>query len=509
MAKRKQGSVLMRDKIVELLRLKENGRTQVEIAHSVGVSRSAVQDYLRRTSAAGLSYAEAQSLSSEELQKRIGKKGKGHRIRNKQHLDFAKVARELRRKGVTRALLYKEELERGSYAGSYPVFCRLIQEHLKDTGVVLRREYKGGEYCFVDYAGVSVPICNERTRVVEFEAQIFVATLGASNYTYCEATKSQELLHFVGSHVRAVEFFGGVPRAFVPDNLKSGVVKINWYEPETTKTYGEFATHYGTTILPTRVRKPRDKAKVEKAVQQVEREILAPLRHTHFTSLAELNEAIKPLLAAHNQREMKSYRASRSTLFETLDKPALQPLPATGFSPGRWKMARVNMDYHVELERHYYSVPYVLAKKQVWIKATEFLVEIYHEDTLIAKHLHSSALHGFTTTEAHMPPKHREVKSWKAENFLSWAGGIGPHTHRVVELLLAECRFEEQAFRSILGIQRLSRCYPRESLEACAHEALSLGAVSCKRIRTLLLQHPTETTTPLTHDNLRGAADYH
>lgn len=500
----------MKEKIEELIRLQRNGRSQVEIAQSTGLSRATVQDYLRRISATGVSAEEAQKLSTAELLERLGKKGKGHRQATTHEIDFAWVFTELRRKGVTRALLFKELIGSGKYRGSYPVFCRLIKEHLKDTSVVLRREYTGGELCFVDYAGPKVPIYEERTSRVLFDASIFVACLGASNYTFCEATRSQETHHFVGSHVRTITFFGGVPRAFVPDNLKSGIKKINWYEPETTKAYGEFASHYGTTILPARVRKPRDKAKVEKAVQQVEREILAPLRERRFTSLSELNEAITELLKVHNEREMKTYRASRAELFEAIDKPALLPLPAHSFSPGQWKTARVNLDYHIEFEHHYYSVPYVHAKEEVWIKASENLIEVFLENTLIAKHIQSVAPFRHTTTEAHMPPAHREVRSWKAENFLTWAYTVGPHTHRVVETLLAGVRFEPQAYRSILGIQRLAKVYSPARVEKCCEKALLYGAISCKSIRTFLLkEEESEKKEPLTHSNLRGPSEYH
>ena len=348
------------------------------------------------------------------------------------------------------------------------------------------------------------------------DAQIFVATLGASNYTYAEATPSQAIAHWIGSHQRALVFFGGVPAAIVPDNLKSGVNEPCRYEPGITRSYQDFAEHYGVAIIPARVRKPKDKPKVEKAVQTVERQVLAPMRHQQFTSFTALNEAIQTRLTVLNSRTMHGYGLSRRVLFERTDQPELKPLPAYPFVLATWKRAKVNLDYHIEVAKHYYSVPYWFVRREVAIKVSEQLVEVFFEHRRIATHPRSNASYRHTTMPEHMPPEHWAYKQQSKERFLAWAEQIGPHTHQQVEAIFGKRVHDEQAFRSIKGVQRLSTHYGPQRLEFACRRANAFGMTGLRRLKAILKSHLDEVpiipdaseTVVINHDNLRGQTYY-
>lgn len=349
-----QGEQLPMTKFREILRLHELGYNQSEIARSCVVARSTVQDYIRRATAKGVSYAQVSQLSDSEAQALLGK-GQRARGATLEAVDFAPVHQELQRKGVTLALLWQEGIDQQSWSLSYGQFCRRYTQWKGRQTLSMRQTHKAGDKVFVDYCGQTVPVVHPETGE-ESLAQVFVACLGASHYIFAEATPSQALPHWIGSHQRALAFFGGVPKAIVPDNLKSGVTAPCRYEPGVNRSYQEFAEHYQVAILPARPQKPRDKAKVEKAVQEVERQILAPLRHQRFTSFSQVNAAIRERLTRLNAHLMKSYGRSRRELFEQLDQPALSPLPRQPFVFARWKQAKINLDYHLEIERHYYSI---------------------------------------------------------------------------------------------------------------------------------------------------------
>jgi transposase len=381
----------------------------------------------------------------------------------------------------------------------------------------MRQVYQGGDKLFVDYAGQTVAVSDPETGEVK-AAQIFVACLGASNYTFAEATPSQALPHWIGSHQRALSFFGGVPACIVPDNLKSGVSDPCRYEPGVNQTYQDFAEHYNVAVLPARPHKPRDKAKVEKAVQEVERQVLAPLRHQSFTSFTALNEAMRPRLEALNGRTMRDYGQSRRRLFETVDQPALKPLPQHPFSLATWKQAKVNLDYHIEVEHHYYSVPYQFVRHEVRVKVSESVVEVFHDAQRIAMHERSRVAYRHSTKPEHMPPEHWAYKTQSQPKFLAWASQIGPHTTQQVQAIFAQREYEEQAFRSLRGVQQLATTYGAARLEAACRYAQAFGLVGLRRLRSLLQanldQAPLpETDTPDvppgTHDNVRGQAYYH
>lgn len=508
--KRLDRGVVKMERVREVLRLAELGLTQREINRISGVSRAVIQEYLRKAWDIELTWETAKTLSDDELRARFDKRtpGRSRKTAGAAEPDFAALDREYySRKGVTLELLWKEWIESVGEGYSYPTFCRRYREWAKHRKVILVREYPPGERSFVDYTGEKLSWWDDAG--VEHPAEIFVAVLGASSLIFTEATDSQQLLSWIGSNTRALEFYGGVPQVVIIDNLKSGVIKADRYEPELTRTMEEWAAHYGTTVMPTRAKKPRDKGKVEQAVQDVERWVLAPLRKRRFHSLAEMNEAMKPLLQALNDRQMQEYGASRRERYESSDCHALRPLPPQAYVPATWKLARVNLDYHVELDRHYYSVPFTLSGEQVWVKRTEKLVEILHRNVKVASHAYSSAPFRFSTLPDHMPEHHRVVRSWTAELFTEWAHKIGPETERLVGALLATPRFREQSFRSILGLQRLEKKYGAERLEQAAAHANKRKVVSQRFVRLLLEGGKDSWNSPLTHGNLRGPGYFH
>ena len=368
---------------------------------------------------------------------------------------------------------------------------------------------------FVDYAGQTVEIVDRSSGQVH-KAQIFVAVLGAGSYTYAEATMSQKIEDWIGSHVRALSFFGGVPRAIVPDNLKSGVSKASRYEPDINPTYNDFARHYGTAILPARVRKPRDKAKAEAGVLLVERWILAKLRKHAFFSLADLNREIRRLLDELNTRPFKKLPGCRKSRFEELDKPALKPLPETAYEMAWWKKATVHLDYHVEVEGFYYSVPYTLVKKKLDVRYTAATVECFYRNKRVASHIRARNGRRHITLKEHMPLNHQKYLEWTPERFIRWAAKIGPHAIRLTETLLRNRPHPQQAYRSLLGILRLGKSYGDQRLEAACRRALHIKALSYRSIESILktgldqkpLPRPDRDVKPVDHANIRGGSYY-
>lgn len=515
MKRQHQGELLAMAKFREILRLHEMGYNQSEIARSCLVARSTVQDYIRRAEAKGLSYGQLSQMSDSEAQVLLGK-GKRESTEPVVAIEFEQVHRELQRKGVTLALVWQEGIDRSEWECSYGTFCRNYKQWCGHQKLSLRQVHKGGDKLFVDYCGPTIPVVNGQTGEVT-AAQIFVACLGASNYTFAEATPSQALNHWIGSHQRALAFFGGVPACIVPDNLKSGVTNPCRYEPGVNQTYQDFAEHYEVAVLPARPHKPRDKAKVEKAVQEVERQILAPLRHETFTSFTRLNHAIHTRLELLNQRIMRDYGQSRRELFESIDQPLLKPLPSQPFTLATWKQAKVSLDYHIDVEHHYYSVPYQYIRHEVRVKVSESLVEVFHDAQRIACHERSPVAYRHSTKPEHMPPEHWAYKSQSKPKFLAWANQIGPHTTQQVKTIFAQKDYEEQAFRTLKGIQQLATTYGVARLEAACQRANLFGLVGLRRLRSMLkasldqaplpeveAPHPI----PRSHDNVRGQAYY-
>ncbi len=501
----------------EILRQKwVMGRSHRQVALSLGVSAGAVGAAVSRASGAGLSWSQVEALTEDELEARLyGQDAAAGGSRGVP--DCSYLHAERRRPGVTLALLHVEYLEKHPNGYRYTQFCEIYRRWLSRRRLTMRQVHRAGEKMFVDYAGKKPHIVEAATgRCIETE--LFVAVLGASNYTYARSTLTQQSCDFITSHVRTFEHLGGVPGAVVPDCLKTGVTLACRYEPAIQRTYEEMALHYGTTILPARPAAPRDKAKVEVAVQVAERWILARLRNQTFFSLAELNERIEQLLEDLNNRPMRLYKASRRELFERLDRPALRPLPATAFIHGEWKFARVNIDYHVEVDHHYYSVPYQLVHEKMEVRLTAGTVEIFHKGQRVASHARSYRRGGHTTLAEHMPRSHQKHLEWTPTRIIHWAGSIGESTRSLVEAILAERPHPEQGYRSCLGILRLAKRYGPERLDAACRRAVACRARSYRHVESILKNgldrvaatspspepaHPTGS-----HENIRGG-DYY
>jgi transposase len=416
---------------------------------------------------------------------------------------------------VTLFLLWQEYKAAYPEGFQYSQFCQRYRKWAGTLDLSLRQNHKAGEKLFVDYCGQTVPVVQASTGEVR-GAQIFVAVLGASNYTYAEATWTQKLPDWIASHIRTWEYLGGVTELVVPDNLRSGVSSACRYEPDLNPTYNDLATHYGTAILPARVRKPRDKAKVEAGVQGVERRILAALRNRTFFSLAEVNQAIRELLEEYNERLFQKLPGSRRSLFETLDQPALKPLPGQRFDYADWKKARVNIDYHVEVDGHYYSVPYQWVGQPVEVRFGATIVECFHRGKRVASHVRSFQKGRHTTLKEHMPKAHRAYLEWTPERLVRWARQSGGATAEVVESLMASRAHPQQGFRPCLGILRLGQQCGADRLEAACARALATRAISYRSIASILktgldrqpLPKIPPELPPIEHDNVRGGGYY-
>ena len=501
--------------IKEVLRLRwEAGLSHRAIALSCRKGQTTVRDCLLRAKAAGLSWPLPEGMDEEQLE-RLLYPPPPESARRRPLPQWPAIHQELRRKGVTLGLLWQEYRAAHPEGYQYSQFCELYRRWKSALEPVLRQHYVAGERLFVDYAGRTMPVVDRRTGEVR-EAQIFVAVLGASNYTFVEATWTQGLPDWIGSHRRCFEFLGGVPALVIPDNVKSGVTSPCFYDPDLNHTYQRLAEHYGTAVLPTRVRKPRDKAKAEAGVQGVERWILAPLRDRRFFSLAELNEPIRERLGWYNRRPFQKLEGCRESLFLTLARPALRPLPPQPYVFQEWKNARVNIDYHVEVDHHYYSVPYQLLRAQVEVCLTARTVEILHKGRRVASHLRSFVRGGYTTAPEHMPPHHRAYVEWSPERLIRWARQVGPNTAAVAEGILASRAHPVQGYRACLGMLRLGNHHGPARLEAACARALALGALNYQSVKSILA-HGLETqplppmTTrqrPIQHAHIRGARYY-
>jgi transposase len=504
-------------KVKEILRLKfEAGHGQRQIARSCAIGKTTVAECLARFERSGLSWAQAAQLDEATLEHKLYPPPVAVPAQERAVPDWPYIHQELRRKGVTLTLLWYEYKAAHPEGYQYSWFCDQYRAWSAKLDVVMRQEHRAGEKLFVDYAGQTVEVVDRRTGEVR-QAQIFVAVLGASNYTYAEATWTQQLPDWIGSHVRTFQFFGGVPELAVPDNLRSGVTKAHRYEPDLNPTYMDLASHYGVAVLPARVRKPRDKAKAEAGVLLVERWILAALRNRTFFSLQEVNREIARLLERLNARPFKKLPGSRQELFEQLDRPALRPLPEQPYELAEWKKVRVNIDYHVEVDGHYYSVPYQLVRKSLEARYSERTVECFHKGQRVASHVRSHLKGRHTTVAEHMPASHRSYAEWTPQRLIRWAEKTGPAAASVVQSILERRAHPQQGFRSALGIMRLGKSFGEERLEAACRRALTLGACSYKSIASILRQGLDRRALPeqqdldlgIEHANIRGSEYYH
>ena len=501
-------------RVVSMLRLSAEGLSARQIALSLGVARSTVAECVRRAAAAGIGWPLPEDLDETLLERRLYPPSL-IRADARPAVDWAALHGELRRKGVTLFLLHQEHKESFPDGYQYSRFCELYRIWAGKIDVVMRQDHRAGEKVFVDYSGQTIDIIDRRTGEIR-TAQVFVGVLGASCYTYAEATWTQTLPDWLGSHVRMLEFFGASPQVCVPDNLKSGVTHPHRYEPQINAAYQNLLDHYAIAVIPAHIRQPRQKARAESGVLLAQRWILARLRNTPLFSLDQANREIARLLHAMNRRPFKKLPGTRLSQFEILDRPAMRPLPATRYEYADWARVRVQINYHVQVDGHFYSVPYTLVGEELDARYTATIMECLYRGNRVASHVRSGVRNGYTTLAAHMPESHRSHAEWTPERLVRWAARSGPSTARAAEAILARRQYPQQNFRSLLGVMRLGKTYGDARLEAACHRALTIGTCNYVSIESILkngLDHkalPQQITLslPVAHENVRGP-DYY
>src|ERR1700681_2114372 len=503
----------------EIIRLKFSaGMPTREIARRLWLAPSTVRETLKRLESAGLGWPLPEGMSDAELEAALyanRRSKRGHR--RCAEPDWPAVHRELKRKHVTLLIVWDEYIAANPCGYSYSRFCELYRGFESKLSTTMRQTHAAGERLFVDYAGDGVPVVIDRHTGELRKAQIFVAVLGASSFTFAWASWTQTLPDWIDAHVHALEAIGGVPHLLVPDNTRTAVIKACFYDPLVNRTYAEMAAHYDTALLPARPRKPRDKAKVEQAVLIVERWLLGRLRHRTFHSLAEVNAAIAEMLTRLNEeRPIRRLGATPRKLLEEIDRPALKELPESPYVFAEWRICRVSIDYHVEVEAHYYSVPHRFVRAEVEVRFTARTVEIFHKGERIAAHQRMGGNHKHTTVPEHMASSHRRYAGWTIERIRKDAAAIGPATAALCELILDERAHPEQGFRACLGILRLARSYGSVRLDAAATRAIDIGARTYGSVKSILANNldrrpsPKRSAddAPILHPNIRGPRYY-
>jgi len=506
-------------KVREILRLKFGvGMGHKALARSLGIAASTVRATLARAAAAGLCWPLPEALDDAVLEERLyGRAGTKQGYRRRAEPDWALIHRQLKRKHVTLSILWEEYIAEHPGGYRYSRFCDLYRGWEGKLSVTMRQSHGGGEKLFVDYAGDTVPVIVDRLTGETRAAQIFVAVLGASSFTYAQASWSQGLADWLAAHVAALEAIGGAPKLLVPDNAKVAVIKACRYDPQVNRSYAEMAAHYDMAVLPARPRKPKDKAKVEAAVLIIERWLLGRLRNRRFHSLAELNQAIRELLHHLNEvRPLRRLGVTRRQLLEELDRPHLKPLPLEPYVFAEWRARRVGVDYHIDLDRHFYSVPYRFARQQVEARLTARTIEVFFKGARIAAHARSSGNGKHTTVPEHMPSSHRRYADWTIARIQREAAAIGPSAALLCELILEHRPHPEQGFRACLGIVRLIRPFGADRVEAAATRALEIGARTYGSVKSILdnnldrqaPQRRAPDAQAIVHPNIRGARYY-
>lgn len=506
-------------KIKEVLRLSYQLSLSVrQVALSANVSRSTVKEYLVRAERVGIDWAVAESLTEQQIDERLFPSKPFDPSAPRALPDFEYIYEELKahkKFNLTLDLLWREYKEQHPEGYQYSQFCELYRRWRRKLDYSMRQDHRGGEKLFVDY-GEGLTLIDPKGGE-PIPTQLFVAVWGASNYTYAEATLTQQLPDWIGSHVRGFEYFGCLPKIVVPDCLKSAVSRACHYEPELNPTYAAMASHYGICVLPARPVHPKDKAKVETGVLIAKRWILSVLRHRSFYRLTELNGAIRELLEQLNSRALRKLKKSRRELFVSFDHPHALALPEKPYAYAEWKLATVNIDYHVEVERHYYSVPFRLIREKLHVRVSAHTVEAFLKGERVAAHLRSFIPYGHTTLKEHMPPAHQKYLDWTPSRFIDWAKKIGPQTAQLVQTIIESRTYPEHAYRSCLGILSLEKRYPKERLEKAAGRALKFGAHSFRSLRKILsagldrLEEKTHGSDSALadHENIRGPHYYH
>lgn len=502
----------------QIIRLRAERYSQRAITRYLGIARNTIGKYMGLIQASGLDYPELLALSDEDLDELFTPEPKGpvkqggFEILESRFLYFEA---ELKKVGVTKLMLWSEYKTENPDGYGYSQFNHYFKKWLKQKDVTMHFEHKAGDKVFVDFTGKKMEIVDRDTGEVK-KVEVFIAILGASQLTYVQATYNQRKEYFLGASENAFIYFGGVPRAIVPDNLKPGVTKSDRYEPEVNETFLDFAMHYGTTVLPTRAVKPRDKALVENAVTIVYRRIFAPLRKQVFHSLEELNQAIRIKLNAHNDTAFQKKEQSRREVFDQIEKDVLHPLPDNRYEFKQFKILTVQKNSHIYLhdDKHYYSVPYKYTGEKVKVAYSSSVVEIYHNNTRIAFHGRDRSLHRYTTVKDHMPSAHQFVSDWSAEKFISWAESIGKSTELLIRAILDTKSHPEQAYKSCVGILSYGKKVGYIRLENACQRALEFNAHNYKTVKRILdnglesidLNEP-QYNLPF-HQNIRGSNYY-
>jgi len=502
-------------KLREFLRLHfENKLSARAIGRSVKVSPSTAQVYLSRIRVAGLTWPLPPELDNDEALTRV-MFTQGSVIKDKRpEPNWVQLHLELKKKHVTRQLLW-EEYKTGRPDGyQYSAFCRHFGEWEARLQLSMRQEHRAGEKLFIDFSGDGIDIVDPKTGEVR-AAKLFVAVLGASSLTYVEPVLAEDLPNWTQCHVNALHFYGGVMEIWVPDNLKAGVTKPDAYEPELNPTYANLAQHYGVAVIPARVRKPKDKAKVEVGVLLAQRWIIAALRKRQFFSLTEVRDAVRPLVEKLNSRPMRRLKKSRRQLFEELDRPALKPLPAREWEFAEWKQTKVGFNYHVEFNEHSYSAPHALAQREIEVRATASTVEVLLNGLRIAAHVRDDSPGKYTTLKEHMPRAHRDYAEWDPPRLIAWATKVGPGTAALVEGIMSRRPHVQQGFKACLGVMSLRNTY-EDRLEAACMRAVQMNAFSYKSVKAILKRGldrevlAAAADVPLPpHGNIRGSGYYH
>ena len=501
--------------IKDVLRLKLHGRLSHEaIARSLSVSKGVVTKYAALASAAGLSSWDAvEPLGLADLERRLfGASAEQRRVAQP---DFARVHVELRRKGMTLTLLWEEyrAAHEGERTWGFTQFCEHYRRYAKTLKRSMRQQHRAGEKLFVDYAGPTLALADGG------RGQVFVAAMGASSYTFACVTADQSMRSWLGAISRALRFLGGVPQMIVPDNARALIADPDRYEPRANDTVLDFARHHDVSILPARPYSPQDKAKVESAVQVVERWILARLRHQCLADVLAADLAVADLLPMLNDRPMQKLDATRASLFASIDAPALRPLPTQPWTWARWKTVTAHIDYHVEIEGHRYSVPHALVGTKLEARVGDALVEVMHRGERVAVHARSTRRGGFTTRDDHMPAAHRAHKDWTPQRLIHWGSTIGESTGRFVTAMLERHRHPEHGYRGCLGLLSLAKRYGPARLEAACAKAIEIDAVYYRHVRDILARGTDRVAATEAagsgawvspaHDNLRGPGYYH
>ncbi len=501
-------------KIREVLRMRLDRKASVrEIARACNIGRTTAQEYVHRAAAAGLSWPLPQELTDSALTHLLFPPRPTKEEPARPMPDWQEVQRRLTKKGMTLLLMWQRYREDHPDGYGYSRYAGLYREWLGTTDVRMLQHHKAGQKVFVDWAGLKIGITDPRTGAMA-QASLFVAAMGASHYIFTRAYENEQLPNWLEGHVEAFEFFGAVPELAVPDNPKTGVEKACRYEPTLNPSYADLAQHYGIAVVPARVRKPRDKPKVENAVLQVERWVIAPLSDQKFFSVAEVNEAIAVKLAELNDKLMKGPGLSRKQFFELEDLPAMRPLPASRYRFAEWKRAKVAPDYHLEVDGHLYSVPFTLVGKHVDVRMASTTVEVFLAGKRVAAHLRAFGRRRNTTEPTHMPERHRRMAEWSPERFTEWASRTGPQTAAFIEALLVGKVHPENAFRMCFGVLGFEKQVGKARLEAACARALATGALSYQSIKSILDKGleslvPTQELARLPeHENVRGG-DYY